>query len=196
MICRAGGHRLRCPLTQSCRYACCDFCCAGVVLPAACRHPHCARASVFYTGTQSVRQRTTPWPSNQDPGPASTHTGCDLECVCFSRHRQPLAAQRCRRQLAVTVRAEVRAATLDKPDTTPAVQAVEDKSIWKTTYDISNVRGPRGRPYEPDRHVDGQSCVNFLSTTASAQLCFWSTVLGCTCCIRSQAGAAASEHAA
>ena len=56
-----------------------------------------------------------------------------------SRHRQPLAAQRCRRQLATAVRAQ-QAATLEKPSPEQIVKEVEDKSIWKTTYDISNVR--------------------------------------------------------
>ena len=67
--------------------------------------------------------------------------GCPLPVTTHSRWQLP-AAPLCRRQLAVSVRAQ-QAATLEKlktPAPTPSIAEGEDKSIWKTTYDISNVR--------------------------------------------------------
>ena len=37
--------------------------------------------------------------------------------------------------------------TLEKPSPEQIVKEVEDKSIWKTTYDISNVRASQRLPY-------------------------------------------------
>ncbi len=91
---------------------------------------------------------------------AGSHT-CVARCLCSTndavaqltpelfkrfnnRQRQPSSAQRCRRQLAVVVRAQqAQAATLEKLKTsapTPSIKEGEDNSIWRTTYDISNVR--------------------------------------------------------
>ena len=69
--------------------------------------------------------------------------GHRLGCPVTTHSRfQPLVATRCRRQLAVSVRAQ-QAATLEKPAPAPTIAEGEDTSIWKATYDISNVRACR-----------------------------------------------------